>query len=291
MKPPAVIVHCQCQCGESPIWDPRTGHLSWIDTENPRFTTLDPATGATKTTTTPWLVQAIGRRKGGGWVAVVRDGFALLDVEPSHGTFLGNPVEGKAHMTMNDGAVGPDGRFYAGSLNVDVLDAPDGCLYRVDPDGRISTIETGLVLPNGISFSPDGRTLYVTEMWANKITAFDFNARSGDVSHRRVLITVPEEEGHPDGLIVDSEGFLWSGHWQGFRVTRYDPDGKKFSAVDVPVPTATCMAFAGPELDQLYVTSGKKGLSPEQVENYPAAGDLFIVQPGIRGRIEPVFGA
>ncbi len=291
MKPSMKCIQCQSQCGESPIWDPTSRRLSWVDTENPLFSTLDPATGTVTTAKTPWVVQAIGRRKGGGWIAVVRDGFALLEADPSKGTFLGNPVEGIAHMTMNDGAVGPDGRFYAGSLNIDVLEAPDGCLHRVDADGRISTIESGLVLPNGISFSPDGRTMYVTEMWVNTITAFDFDPAGGTVSHRRALVRVPEEEGHPDGLIVDSEGFLWSGHWQGFRVTRYDPDGRKVSHVDVPVPTATCMAFSGLELDELCITSGKKGLSPEQLEKYPAAGDLFMVKTGIRGLIEPVFGA
>jgi sugar lactone lactonase YvrE len=291
MKAPAVLVHCQSQCGESPIWDPEAKRLSWVDTENPRLSTLDPATGTIETVATPWLAQAIGRRKSGGWIAVVREGFAFLDRNPATGTFLGNPIEGKAHMTMNDGAVGPDGRFYAGSLNVQTLDAADGCLYRVEADGRISAIETGLVLPNGIAFSPDGTTMYVTEMWVNRITAFDFDARAGAVSHRRTLIQVPDDEGHPDGLIVDAEGFLWSGHWQGFRVTRYDPDGKKVSHIEVPVPTATCMAFGGRDLDVLYITTGKKGLSPEQVNTYAAAGDLYEVMPGVRGRIEPVFGA
>lgn len=291
MNVATVCVPCQNQCGESPIWDAGTGLLTWIDTEHPLVSTLDPLTGAVSSTRPPWLVQAIGRRAGGGWIAVVRDGFALLDADTTKGTFLGNPVEGRAHMTMNDGAVGPDGRFYAGSLNVDVLDAPDGCLHRVDVDGRISVIESGLVLPNGIAFSPDGRTMYVTEMWVNTITAFDFDPGKGTVSRRRALIRVPVEEGHPDGLIVDAEGFLWSGHWQGYRVTRYDPDGRKVSAVKVPVPTATCMAFGGPQLDRLYITSGKKGLTPEQLCGCPAAGDLFIVTTETRGRLEPVFGA
>jgi len=283
------IVRCQCQCGESPIWDPEAGRLSWIDTENPVFTTLVDDGGRTETRKTQWLVQAIGRRSSGGWIAVIRDGFALLDADPSRGKFLGNPVQGMAHMTMNDGAVGPDGRFYAGSLNLDVLDAPDGCLYRVDTDGSIATIETGLVLPNGIAFSPDGKTLYVTEMWVNRITAFDFDAPRGTVSHRRTLIEIPVEEGHPDWLIVDEDGYLWSGHWQGFRVTRYDPEGKKVCHVGVPVPTATCMAFGGPGLDRLFITTGKKGLSPDQVQKYPEAGDLFMVPAGVRGRIEPAF--
>jgi sugar lactone lactonase YvrE len=290
MKASVNLVHSQNTCGESPIWDPEAGRLSWIDTEKPVYTALEPAIGRTESVTTPWLVQAIGRRASGGWIAVIRNGFAFLDANAARGKLLGNPVQGIAHMTMNDGAVGPDGRFYAGSVNVDVLDAPDGCLHRVDTDGSIETIETGIVLPNGISFSPDGKTMYVTEMWANRITAFDFDGRRGTVSRRRVLIEVPEDEGHPDGLIVDAEGFLWSGHWQGFRVTRYDPDGRKVSHLDVPVPTATCMAFGGPDLDQLYITTGKKGLSPEQIQKYPDAGDLFMVNAGVRGRIEPEFG-
>jgi xylono-1,5-lactonase len=100
---------------------------------------------------------------------------------------------------------------------------------------------------------------------------------------------VPAAEGYPDGLVVDDEGFLWSGHWQGFRVTRYDPDGAKVLHIDIPVPTATCMAFGGTDLDQLYVTTARKGLSPEQLSAYPAAGDLFRVSPGVRGRIEYQF--
>jgi sugar lactone lactonase YvrE len=283
------LLGCQCQCGESPIWDPSAGKLFWIDTENPTLDSLDPSGEGRRGWKAPWLVQAIGRRRAGGWVAVVRDGFALWDPERGQSRFLGNPEEGKAHMTMNDGAVGPDGRFYAGSLNVQVLEAPDGKLYRLDTDGTCACIADGLVLPNGISFSPDGRTLYVTEMWVRKITAFDFDARSGSVSRRRVLIEIPESEGYPDGLIVDSEGFLWSGHWQGFRVTRYDPDGRKERHVEVPVPTATCMAFGGKALDELYVTTGKKGLTPEQLTRYPEAGDLYRIRPGVTGRLEPEY--
>jgi sugar lactone lactonase YvrE len=192
-------------------------------------------------------------------------------------------------MTMNDGTVGPDGRFYAGSFNVKDLGAADGCLYRVDQDGTVAMIETGLVLPNGMAFSPDGGTLYVTEMWVRLITAYDFDARSGALSRRRVLVTVPESEGYPDGLVVDEEGCLWSGHWQGFRITRYDPDGRKMRHADVPVPTATCMAFGGPDLDRLYITTAKKGLTAEQLTAYPSAGDLFMVRPGVRGRAEHEF--
>lgn len=283
------VLGCQNQCGESPIWDPKAGRLAWIDTEKPTFTTMDPTGGDVKTVKTDWLVQAIGRRKAGGWVAVVREGFALWDPASAQSTLLGNPIEGKKHLTMNDGAVGPDGRFYAGSLNVQELGSDTGCLWRLDAERKYSCVMDGIVLPNGIAFSPDGGTIYITEMWARKISAFDFDRKNGTLSRRRVLITLPEEEGYPDGLVVDEQGFLWSGHWQGFRMTRYDPDGKKERIVEVPVPTATCMAFGGKDLDELFVTTGKKGLSEEQVRNFPQAGDLFRARPGVRGMIEPEF--
>jgi sugar lactone lactonase YvrE len=288
MSDSVMRVHSQNTCGESPIWDPDGKRLYWIDTEKPSLWSLDPSSGQSTTVVCDWLVQAIGPRRSGGWIAVVRDGFALLE-RTGKGTFLGNPVEGQRAMTMNDGAVGPDGRFYAGSLNQEVLGAADGCIYRVDADHSIHTIEHGLVLPNGLAFSPDGGTMYVTEMWARKITAFDFDARSGTLSRRRTLITVPEAEGYPDGLIVDSEGFLWSGHWQGFRLTRYGPDGRPERVVEVPVPTATCMAFGGRSLEKLYITTAKKGLTQEQLSRHPEAGDLFVLEPGVTGRLEPAF--
>jgi sugar lactone lactonase YvrE len=126
-------------------------------------------------------------------------------------------------------------------------------------------------------------------MWANLITAFDFDARLGTVSRRRTLVKVPESEGHPDGLIVDAHGRLWSGHWQGFRVTCYDSDGKKVQQLEVPVPTATCMAFGGADLHDLYITTGKKGLSTDQLGKYPEAGDLYMVRLDVAGRLEPEF--
>jgi sugar lactone lactonase YvrE len=281
-------IESQDECGESPIWDPRTSTLSWVDTEKPRFSVLPPDARPV-THPTHRLVQAVGRRRAGGWIAIVRDGIALLNADGSEARFLGNPVDGLPHLTMNDGTVGPDGRFYAGSFNQRDLDSASGCLYRVDRDGTTAVIDTGLVLPNGMAFSPDGKTLYLTEMWARRIVAYDFDPRGGTVSRRRALVSVPEAEGYPDGLVVDEEGFLWSGHWQGFRVTRYDPNGRKVSHVDVPVPTATCMAFGGRDLDHLYVTTAKKGLSPEQKAAYPAAGDLFLLRPGVRGREEHLF--
>ena len=147
------LVACQSQCGESPIWDPVAGRLCWTDTENPVFSSCD-ATGAGRTDVkADWRIQAIGRRKAGGWVTVVRDGLAIFDPSTGKSRFLGNPIEGKAHLTMNDGAVRPDGSFYAGSLNVQVLESDEGALSRLDSDDEYTCIQDGFVLPNGVAFA------------------------------------------------------------------------------------------------------------------------------------------
>jgi sugar lactone lactonase YvrE len=283
------LVACRCDCGESPIWDPRNDRLYWVDTGERTFHEYDRGSGHYNRRDVEYLLQSIGRRRSGGWIAIDLKGLVLWNHETGENRFLGYPEEGKPHMCMSDGAVGPDGRFYAGSLNFEVLDAPDGSIYRVDKDGSISVACEGLALPNGLAFSPDGSTLYVTEMFANRILAYDFDSRTGTAANRRVLVDVPAEEGLPDGLIVDREGFLWSAHWQGFRITRYAPDGARERIIELPVPTPTCMAFGGEELDELYVTTARKGCSSEQLAEYPQSGDLFRIKLNVQGRLEPEF--
>ena len=283
------LAGCQCTCGESPIWEPESAGLFWVDTGERVFHEYDPGSGRHTPRDIPHLLQSIGRRKAGGWIAVDVKGLLLWNHASGESRFLGYPEEGKPHMCMSDGAVGPDGRFYAGSLNFETLDAPEGSIYRVDKDGSIAAACEGLALPNGLAFSPAGHTLYVTEMFANRILAYDFDPRTGTAANRRVLVEVPAEEGLPDGLIVDREGFLWSAHWQGFRITRYAPDGARDRVIELPVPTPTCMAFGGPKLDELYVTTARKGCSPEQLAEYPRSGDLFRVRLDVQGRLEPEF--
>jgi sugar lactone lactonase YvrE len=283
------LVTCQCNCGESPIWEPDGARLFWVDTGERVFHQLDREAGRHRSRGVDYLLQSIGRREGGGWIAVDLNGLLLWNHEGGESRFLGYPEEGKPHMCMSDGTVGPDGLFYVGSLNFETLDAPDGSIYRVDRDGSVASVCESLALPNGLAFSPDGRVLYVTEMFANRILAYDFDPATGKAANRRVLIDVPSEEGLPDGLIVDREGYLWSAHWQGFRITRYTPDGAKERVIEIPVPTPTCMAFGGPELDELYVTTARKGCSPEQLDQHPQSGDLFRVKLDVRGRLESEF--
>jgi len=140
-----------------------------------------------------------------------------------------------------------------------------------------------------MGWSPDGGTLYVTDMFRRRILAYDYDLATGAVSGRRVFATIPEDAGLPDGLVVDAEGGVWSAHWGGWRVTRYAPDGAVEREIRLPVANITCMGFGGRGLDELYITTAWFLLSAAERTAQPQAGDLFRVKVGIRGIPEPCF--
>ena len=177
------------------------------------------------------------------------------------------------------------GRFWAGTL----APGATSSLYRLDPDLTVHTMETGITASNGIGWSPDNRTMYFTDTRRKTIYAYDFDAATGSIGNRRPLIFTPEEDGVPDGLTVDSEGFIWSARWGGWKVSRYDPSGKLEREVRLPVQYPTSCAFGGDRLDELYVTSARTRVSEEQIHDQPFAGDLLRLRTGIRGLPEPKF--
>jgi len=129
----------------------------------------------------------------------------------------------------------------------------------------------------------------VTDMFHNQIIAMDYDTAAGTVSNRRTFVEVPAEAGLPDGLIVDADGFIWSAHWGGSRITRYDPDGTIEREVPLPAANVTCMGFGGAELDELYITTAWFLLSDDERAAQPQAGDLFRLKSEVRGLIEPEF--
>ena len=283
------LVPCQCGCAEAPLWMNTAQTLFWVDTDNPVCYSYNPASETDQQHDVAGQFQALAPRTKGGYIAPLLDRVVLTDEHLAITEDLGNPVQDKPSLLIGDGTTGPDGCYYFTTYNWEDLYSTTGGIFRVGKDLKIELVLDNLALPNGIVFNLDGSKLYVTEMFKNRILVYDFDAPSGTFSDRQVFREVPEEEGLPDGLIMDREGFLWSAHWQGFRITRYDPDGNAEGVLPVPVPTPTCMAFGGPDMKTLYITTAKKGLSDEQLAEYPESGSLFIAETEIEGREELSF--
>jgi sugar lactone lactonase YvrE len=147
-------------------------------------------------------------------------------------------------------------------------------------------METGIQISNGIGWSPNHKIMYYTDSPLRVIYIYDYDLESGSITNRRNFANVPAEDGFPDGLTVDSEGFVWSAHWDGWRITRYDPEGKIERVIYLPVQRPTSCTFGGRELDQLFITSAWTGLSTTDRLEQPLAGDLFLVYADVKGQKE-----
>ena len=273
-----VAVPC-CHHGEGPVWDERSQTLLWVDLTADEIHSLEPATGRHAT-------QSVGReigiavpRRGGGLALAVREGFATLDAA-GRVTVLADPLA--PHVRMNDGAVDPEGRFWAGSMAYDAAPGA-GSLFRLDADGSLTTVLDGVTISNGLAWDPDARFLYYIDSATGGVDRFDYDRASGAIGRRRRLIDMPF--GEPDGMTVDADGCLWVAIWDGGQVRRYDPRGRLLESVEVPVTRPTSCAFGGPALDRLFITTSRLGLDVGD----PVAGALLVVDPGVAGLATPPF--
>jgi len=162
-------------------------------------------------------------------------------------------------------------------------DAPNGAVYRLDPDLKVSRMLGGVILSNGLGWSPDGRRMYYIDSMTQGMDVFDFDPRDGSISNRQRLITIAPDEGLPDGMTVDAEGGLWMALHGTGSIRRYTPDGRLDRVVRVPPSMVTCCAFGGPDLTDLYITTMSLGLSERDRRAQPLAGALFRCRPGLRG--------
>jgi sugar lactone lactonase YvrE len=277
------------ELGESPIWNQRTGELVWVDIVAGHIHFFEPSTGNDRIIEVGQPVGAVGLRRSGGLVLAVRDGFALLGPSDERPRLVAAvEMENAAHR-MNDGACDARGRFWAGTMQFD-SGGPTGSLYRLDPDGAVDRMLTGVTTSNGIDWSLDGRTMYYIDSATRGVDAFAFEVESGAISARKRVVEVEGGVGVPDGLTVDSDGFLWVALWGGGQVRRYAPDGRLALTVNLPVSQVTSCAFGGPDLRTLYVTSACTGLDAAALRKEPLAGSVFAIQTDVVGCYPGEFG-
>jgi sugar lactone lactonase YvrE len=285
-----LVLDARADLGEGPRWDAARQRLLWVDIMRARVHAFSPATHACRNVAVARPVGAVACAADGGLVLAVKGGFARLDWDAQRFEMIA-PVEAdRADTRMNDGACDAAGRFWAGTMSFD-LATPLGSLYRLDPDGSVHTMLTGVTVSNGIDWSLDGRRMYYVDSPTRRVDAFDFDVAAGTIANRRAFVTVPKGAGFPDGLTVDAQGFVWLALWGGSALHRYDPDGTLERVVALPVPHPTSCAFGGAALDELYVTSASCELTPEQKRAQPQAGGVFRLRPGVVGRPARIFGS
>ncbi|UQU62336.1 SMP-30/gluconolactonase/LRE family protein [Couchioplanes caeruleus] len=213
----------------------------------------------------------------GTWLAATGTGFALITGGGAVRALTAPEPVTDRPWRMNDGVADRTGRFWAGSMACD-QSPRSGALYRLDPDGSVRTVLRDLTIANGPAFSPDGRTMYLSDTPLGHIDRFDVDPATGELSGRRPFARLDPDHGAPDGLTVDAEGHVWAALFGGAAVHRYRPDGVLDRRVPLPArqPTSVCLVGG-----TLVITSGRGGLDGPG----PDDGAVLVTDagPGVRG--------
>lgn len=278
-----LVLNANATLGEGAIWHPTEKRLYWIDIEAAELHLYDPATGKDTLFHTGEKPGTVVPVKGGGVLLATQNSIRKLDTEIGELTLVAKPLH-DPQLRFNDGKVDPSGRFWVGTMAYDVQKGA-AALYRMDKDKSFHQVLDKVTISNGLVWSADKKTMYYVDSPTLTVQAFDYDDASGAISKGRVTVRIPEAVGgSPDGMAIDAEGKLWIALWGAAAVIRCEPGtGEVLQRVEVPALHVTSVAFGGENLDVLYITSAREGMSPAQLETYPKSGGLFAVKPGVRG--------
>ena len=290
MSEPRILSASRDHVGESPVWDVPAQALYWVDIQGCHIHRYDWATQTQQTWNLPQRVGCIAVSERGGLVAAMETGIfavGLLAPPAVQLTGLADITHTRSNMRFNDGRCDALGRFWASTMCMDMdPPSPVGAWYCLDERGLRACGGDGLITPNGLAFSPDGRTMYYSDSHPSvqKIWASDYDLALGTVGQRRDFADMAPLPGRPDGAAVDADGHYWICANDAGLVHRFDPGGRLLASVRVPVPKPSMCAFGGPQLDVLFVTSIRLPGSAT-----PDCGAVFALDVGVCGRPEPRF--
>jgi L-arabinonolactonase len=255
MKIERVAAH-RCLVGEGAVWDSRDNTLYFLDIFGKAVFRYDPASGTTQSWQTPGHVGALALREAGGALLAMTDSLHVLDFATGACERIAGPAFASDQVTINDGAADRAGRFVFGGCSAGMDNPrPIGGLYGLDANRVITQLDHGTHQSNSHCFSPDGRTLYAADSFLNALYAYDYDPATGRAAKKRVFLDTSQLGGVPDGSAVDAAGVVWVSIFQAGKIAAVRPDGQLDRVIDMPVKLISSVAWGGPELDRLYVTT------------------------------------
>jgi sugar lactone lactonase YvrE len=281
---PELVYDARATLGEGPVWHAKENKLYWVNIEACEVHLFDPETATDRSFLLPTRVGFVVPRTRGGLVAGLENGFAGFEPATGEINYLVTPEAERPRMRINDGKCDVAGNVWGGSMDMPEK-KPLGRLYRLDPDLNLLTVpEINPTVSNGIAWRLDNRIMYYIDSPTKKVTAYDFDLATGQMSNPRVIIRFTDADGWPDGMTIDAEDNLWIAHWAGARISVWDPaTGERLEEIELPVSKVTSCVFGGPDLQDLYITSARIDLSENELREQPAAGGLFRVETRVRG--------
>jgi len=281
-----VIHKGPCRLAESPLWDHRHGLFYWVDIMGCKLHAFNPKNEAHQQWVLPAEPGCVALYGENDLIVGLGDRIALIRLPEGDIEELVKVLHDDV-TTLNDGKCDPQGRFWVGSRDYN-NEKPLASLYRFDHQQSVKEMVRDLTISNGLAWTDDQQHFLLADSIPRKVYRFDYDAKSGDISNQQVLITIPDDQGVPDGLALDDQGYIWLAHWDGWRVTRFTPEGEVDCVIDMPVARPTSCCFGGDDYQTLYVTSDSRDLTKEQWEQAPLSGAVFAIRVDATGKPEPV---
>lgn len=264
--------------GEGPLWHPDEERLYWVDIPNGQLFRYDPATDSHDQCFETDVIGGFTIQDDGSLLLFEDGGLIERWTDGEGTTTVVDGIPGEEDSRFNDVVADPRGRVFCGTMPNE--DRP-GRLYRLDTDGSVTRVLEEAGLPNGMGFTLARKRFYFTDSEASRIDLYDYDQATGEIENRETFVDVGDEDGIPDGMTVDSEGYVWSARWDGGCLVRYDPTGVEVARAEFPARKVSSVTFAGRDLADAYVTTARTDESRE-VEG-DGAGALFRFRPDVVG--------
>ena len=276
--------------GEGIIWDAASACVWWTDIDGSKLYRYQSEDKQLDHWTTPERLGSFALVSDSEFlICGFASGFAYFNPHSGELQWLEKMEQNNPDTRLNDGRADRQGRFWAGSM-VESGDRGAGALYCFDQQLQVASKVSGLTISNGLCWSPDSTVMYHTDTPSRRIHAYDFDAATGAIANQRCLVRT-EKGCFPDGSSVDAEGYIWNAQWGASQVVRYSPEGEVDFVLPLPVSQPTCVAFGGPRLDRLFVTSATQGFDEQTLLAEPEAGNVLVFQTNISGIADARFTA
>ena len=290
MKKANLLIDCKNHLGEGVIWSKDQQNLYWLDVPMPsKLFQLNLPSNELKTFEMPEMIASMSVRTDKDLLIASHHGLHNFNLENKKLEKILDLEPNLKNNRCNDGASDSLGRFWIGTMQNNISpDATDialtensGNLYCVNRDLSFTKQESNIGVSNTIAWSPDNKKFYFTDTLTGMICSYDFNLEDGIISNKQDFAS--HERGYPDGSTVDSEGYLWSCRWGGSCVIRFNPQGKVDDIIELPVENITSCTFGGKNLQTLFITTARWGMSKEDIEKNSQAGGLYSIDLSVKG--------
>lgn len=276
------IIHANAQLAEGPSWDEDNQRLYWVDILGKKLHIYDPVKDVDQAIQFEQFIGAAVPRNKDEVVLAMHHGMYIYNMSTSKLTFIADP-EADKNTRFNDGKCDPAGRFWAGTMGLGG-ESNAGALYRLDHNQVVTKMVSDVGISNGLVWSLDHTKFYYIDTNSEEVVAYDYDLETGNINNPKVVVRINPEEGKPDGMTIDSEGMLWVAHWGGWKVSRWNPEtGDCMDEIKVPCSLVTSCVFGGAELNELYITTARVGISEDNLLKEPLAGNVFRVKMDVKG--------